>query len=503
MSDSKQTGVGNKSARGSLSSIIKDLPDVVNGRIPPQAPDVEQAVLGAILIDPDAFFKAIDLINDDCFYRPAHKIIMATITQMVERNEAIDLVTVSEELRRRDQLETVGGAAYIAGLTAQISTSANIEYHSRIVLEKYILRRIIGIGSELSTAAFDEEDDAFDLLDKAEQELFKISAERLRKSAVPINDLLHKAINRLQQIQESSDGISGIPTGFVELDRMTGGFQKSDLIIIAARPSMGKTAFAMSIAQNTALKFKKAVLVFSLEMSGVSLIERMLFSTARVDAQRARTGRLNDADWIKVVKAAGELDKAAVYIDDTPGLTVMEIRAKARRLKYEKNIDMIVVDYLQFVHGPKNSASREQEISSISRALKNLAKELDVPVVALAQLSRQVETRSPKRPILSDLRESGAIEQDADVVMFIYRPEYYGDKEVDGGGDVEGAAEIIIGKQRNGATGTVVLQFVKQFAAFENRFIDYGDRPPLPEAHSEAPINPADFGIPPDGPVPF
>ncbi len=473
----------------------------MDGRTPPQAVDVEQAVLGAILIDPDAIFKAVDLIDDSCFYKPAHRLLMATIMKMVEKNEAIDMVTLVQELRRTNELEDAGGAHYISELTTRVTTSANIEYHARIVLEKFILRRVISIAGELASEAFEGEDDAFEILDKAEKELFQISAERLRKSALSISEILTTAIEKLQHIHENAGGVSGVASSFVDLDKMTGGFQPSDLVIIAARPSMGKTAFAMTVAMNAALKAKKSILVFSLEMSSQSLVERLLYSTAKVDAHLARNGRLPHDDWPKISKAAGKLNEASIYIDDTPGLTVMEIRAKARRLKFEKGIDMIIVDYLQFVHGPKNTQSREQEISAISRSLKMLAKELQVPVLALSQLSRAVESRNPKRPMLSDLRESGAIEQDADVVLFIYRPEFYGEKETEDGAPAEGMAEIIIGKQRNGPTGTVILQFNKQYAAFDNRISTggFGAPPPGPDA----PLNPEDFGAPPPGIVPF
>lgn len=476
-------------------------PLLMEGRTPPQAVDVEQAVLGAILIDPDAIFKAVDLIDDSCFYKPSHRLLMATIMKMVEKNEAIDMVTLVEELRRNNMLEEVGGAHYISELTTKVSTSANIEYHARIVLEKFILRRVISISGDLASEAFEGEDDAFEILDKAEKELFQISAERLRKGALSISEILTSAIEKLQHIHENPGGVSGVPSNFVDLDRMTGGFQPTDLVIIAARPSMGKTAFAMTAAINASLKSKKAVLVFSLEMSAQALVERLLYSTAKVDAHLARNGRLPHDDWPKISKAAGKLNDAKIYIDDSPGMSVMEIRAKARRLKFEKGIDMIVVDYLQLVHGPKASQSREQEISAISRSLKMLAKELDVPVLALSQLSRAVESRNPKRPMLSDLRESGAIEQDADVVIFIYRPEFYGEKETEDGAPAEGLAEIIVGKQRNGPTGTVILQFNKMYAAFDNRASSGGSY--SGPAGPEAPLNPEDFGVPPAGVIPF
>ena len=469
-----------------------------SGRTPPQAVDVEQTVLGAILIDPDALNRALDVIDEDCFYKPAHKILMETIIDMSSRNEPIDMVTITQELRRKNQLEASGGAVYISELTSKVSTSANIDYHARIVLEKFILRRVITIAGDLAKNACDGEGDAFDILDQAEQKLFQISSERLRLGAQSIGSIITTTLERLESIHGKSDGVTGVGSGFVDLDKLTSGFQPSDLIILAARPSMGKTSFALTSALKTAIKDKNGVLIFSLEMSARQLVERMLCSEARVDAHQLRTGRLPESEWPKLSRAAGRLSEANILIDDTPGLGVMELRAKSRRLKAEKNIKMIVVDYLQLLHGPKNSQSREQEISAISRSLKALAKELDVPVIALSQLSRAVEARNPKRPMLSDLRESGAIEQDADVVMFIYRPEFYGEKETEDGSPAEGMAEIIVGKHRNGPVGTVVLQFNKQFAAFENRITQSYQ---LHEPVGEMPINPADFGE--GGNVPF
>lgn len=471
-------------------SAQKSAPTFDSGRTPPQAVDVEQAILGAILIDPDAINKSMDVIDENCFYKPSHQILMETFMEMSAKNEPIDMITVTQELKRKGKLEAVGGAVYVSELTSKVSTSANIEYHSRIVLEKYILRTVITVASDLAKDAYDGESDAFDLLDKAEQKLFQVSSERLRLGAQSIGTVITQTLERLESIHGKHDGITGVGSGFVDLDKMTSGFQPSDLIILAARPSMGKTSFALTSALRTAIKDKNGVLIFSLEMSSRQLVERMLCSEARVDAHALRTGRLPENEWPKLSRAAGRLSEANIYIDDTPGLSIMELRAKARRLKMEKNIKMIVVDYLQLVHGPKNAQSREQEISAISRSLKALAKELDVPVMALSQLSRAVEARNPKRPMLSDLRESGAIEQDADVVMFIYRPEFYGEKETEDGQPAEGMAEVIVGKHRNGPIGTAVLQFNKQFASFENRINQIYQ---LNEPVSDE-INPADFG---------
>lgn len=461
------------------------------GRMPPQAVDVEQAVLGAILIDPDALNRSMDVINEDCFYKPAHKILMETILSMNNKNEPIDLITVTQELKRKGLLEKCGGAAYISELTTKISTSANIEYHSRIVLEKYILRTIITVSSDLTRESYDGSSDSFELLDKAEQRLFQLSSERLKVGAQPMSKIISNTFERLQAIHGNHSGVTGVPSGFSDLDRLTSGFQSSDLIILAARPSMGKTAFALSTALMTSIKYKNPVLVFSLEMAARQLVERMLCTEARVDAHLVRTGRLPNDQWAKLSHAAGRLANAEMYIDDSAALNINELRAKSRRLKAEKNIKLIVVDYLQLVHGPKNAQSREQEISAISRSLKALAKELDVPIIALSQLSRAVELRKPQRPMLSDLRESGAIEQDADIVMFIYRPEFYGNKDTEDGEDSTGIAEIIVGKHRNGPVGTIKLNFSKEHASFDNRAMQtyrnesYNSSEPNPDDYRE------------------
>lgn len=443
------------------------------GRIPPQATQVEQSVLGAMLIERDAIPKTIEILPADSFYTSSHNKIYDTVLSLFDRGNPVDLITVTDELKRRGHLEEIGGTYYLTELTAQVATAANVEYHARIIAEKSLLRKMIETMTTVVGRAYDPSADAFELLDEAESEIFKISDSQLRKSASSMSDVLKETLARLESIHGQEEGITGIPSGFSRIDQMTGGWQPSDLIIIAARPSMGKTAFSLSIARNAALHKDNPVGVafFSLEMSAQQLAQRLLTSEARVDSQAARTGRLSDDDWPALARAAGRLSAAPIFIDDSPALSVLELRAKCRRLKAEHDIGLVVVDYLQLMHGSsmnKNS-NREQEIAHISRSLKSLAKELDVPVIALSQLSRAVETRGgDKRPMLSDLRESGSIEQDADVVMFIYRAERYGITVDENGNSTEGLAEILISKQRNGPVGDVTLAFITQHARFEN-----------------------------------
>lgn len=443
------------------------------GRVPPQAVSVEQSVLGAMLIEREAIPRAIEILREDSFYSSKHRQIFGAILSLFERSNPVDLITLTEELKRRGELDDVGGAYYLTELTTAVASAANVEYHARIIAEKALLRNMIETMTVLIGQAYDPGADAFELLDEAEGEVFKISDANLRKPASSMNDILKETLARLESIHGRTGGITGVPSGFTRLDDMTGGWQPSDLIIIAARPSMGKTALSLAIARNAALhpEHPAGVAYFSLEMSAQQLAQRLLTSEARVDAQAARTGRMSDEDWPRLARAAGRLSAAPIYIDDTPGLSILELRAKCRRLKAEHNIGMVIVDYLQLMHGTgsgKNS-NREQEIAQISRSLKGLAKELNVPVIALSQLSRAVETRGgDKRPQLSDLRESGSIEQDADVVGFIYRAERYGITVDENGNSTEGIAEIIIGKQRNGPIGDVQLAFVHQHARFEN-----------------------------------
>lgn len=452
------------------------------GRLPPQAVDVEQSVLGAMLIEREAIPRAVEILAEDAFYNPKHRRIYASMLSLFERGNPVDLITLSEELKRREDLEEVGGAYYLTELTTMVASAANVEYHARIIAEKSLLRKLIETMTGLITRAYDPASDAFDLLDSAESEVFRISDSQLRKTATSMNEVLKETLARLEAIHGQTGGITGVPSGFTRLDEMTGGWQNSDLIIVAARPSMGKTAFALACARNAALHPKRpiGVAIFSLEMSAQQLAQRLLTSEARVDAQAARTGRMRDEDWPQLARAAGRLSMAPIFIDDTPGLSILELRAKCRRLKAEHDIGLVVVDYLQLMHGTTESrnANREQEIAQISRSLKSLAKELNVPVIALSQLSRAVETRGgDKRPQLSDLRESGSIEQDADVVGFLYRAERYGITVDENGNSTEGIAEIIIGKQRNGPIGSLEVAFVHQHARFENLTTYYAEAP--------------------------
>ncbi len=438
------------------------------GRVPPQAVDIEAAVLGAMLLDKEALAKAFEVIDAEAFYRPAHGLIFRAMVGLFERSEPVDLITLAEELRRRGDLEKVGGEYALTELTARVASSANVEYHAHIVLEKSLMRQLIASSSEVIQRAFSETEDALGLLDQAETKIFDISEQRMKKSFVTMGAAVTKTMALLESIHGSHSGVTGVPAGFTDLDNLTGGFQPSDLIIIAGRPSQGKTALVLSLARNASVLHDVPIAFFSLEMSVQQLVMRLMCAEARVDAHKVRTGRLPEDEWRKLSVSVGRLYKAKIFIDDTPSLGILELRAKARRLKAEHNIGLVVVDYLQLMQGPRNAQSREQEISAISRSLKALAKELNIPVIALSQLNRSVEARTDKRPALADLRESGAIEQDADVVLFVHRPEMYG-LEVQGGESSEGLAEIIIGKQRNGPTDTIRLQFVKQYARFENR----------------------------------
>ncbi|MEM9665546.1 MAG: replicative DNA helicase [Bacteroidota bacterium] len=445
------------------------------GRVPPQATDVEQSVLGAMMIEREAISRAIEVLGTkpEVFYDAKHQVIYLAICDLFGRDHPVDLITLTEELKRREALDRAGGPYYLTELTTQVATAANVEHHARIIVEKGLMRRLIETMTQMVGRAYDASADALDLLDEAEKAIFSISESQLRRSSVSLNEVVKATLEHLENIHGQDTGLTGVPSGFGRLDDMTGGFQRSDLIIIAARPSMGKTAFSLSMARNAAMhpESPAGVAIFSLEMSAQQLAQRLLTSEARVDAQSARTGRLHDEDWPRLARAAGRLAEARIFIDDTPGLGILELRAKCRRLKAEHDIGVIIVDYLQLMHGHGGGSNRnrEQEIAQISRSLKALAKELNVPVLALSQLSRAVETRGgDKRPQLSDLRESGSIEQDADVVMFIYRAERYGITVDEHGNSTEGMAEIIIGKQRNGPIGTVALAFVGQYARFEN-----------------------------------
>jgi replicative DNA helicase len=437
-------------------------------RVPPQSLDAEQSVLGGILLDNTAIDRVIELLSSEDFYREAHRKVFRAAVSLSERNEPIDLVTLSEVLRARGELEGVGGATYLAQLADCVPTAANIVNYARIVRDKSILRALISATTEIATRGYEAPDDVTDLLDQAEQRIFAISDREVKPAFVRIENVLTDTIKLIERLYEQKQSVTGVTTGYADLDRITAGFQPSDLIIIAGRPSMGKTAFVLNIAANAAMKADVGVAVFSLEMAKEQLAMRLLCSEARVDLARVRTGHLSDREFPQLAMAAGRLADTPIYIDDTPALSVLELRAKARRLKRDPatKLGLIVVDYLQLMRGSDGKDNREQEISEISRSLKALAKELSVPVVALSQLNRQVENRNPPKPRLADLRESGAIEQDADVIAFIYREEVYVEDT-----DKRGLAEIIVAKQRNGPIGSVELTFLHEFTRFENREI--------------------------------
>ena len=442
--------------------------DPFRDRRPPYAEDAELAVLGAMLIDADAVVRAAEIIDDGMFYREGNRRIFRAMITLAERGDVIDPLTLSNELQRRGELDAAGGKEFIGQLLDAVPTSANVEYHARIVREKSLLRSVIEVSTSLVREAFEGRLSAADLLDEAEHRIFQVSQSRGQEGFTRIKELLWPTMERIEQLQRGGQSITGVPSGFSDLDDMTSGFQPSELVILAARPSMGKTAFVINIAQHAAIEGNIPVAVFSLEMSKESLVTRMLTGEARVDSHRMRKGSLRDEDFVQLARAAGILNSAPIWIDDTPGITLLEIRSKARRLKADANIGMVIVDYLQLISGPSDAENRTQEISFISRSLKALAKELKVPVLALSQLSRAPEQRGDKRPQLSDLRESGAIEQDADLVMFIYRAEVYDGPTDKDGNPTEGRAEIIVGKQRNGPTGTVNLYFHKNYTRFDN-----------------------------------
>jgi replicative DNA helicase len=425
---------------------------------------MEQSVLGAILLENEALVKVLELLNERDFYQEAHRWVFQAMIELFEENVPIDLLTVTERLRKRERLEAIGGAAYLAELVELVPTAANVWHHARVVREKAVLRGLIQTATSIVTDSYEDTDEVDILLDRAEQAIFEISQRKATSGFLHINAILKGSFKRIEQLYERKELVTGVPTGFIEFDRRTAGLQPADLIIIAGRPSMGKTAFSLNIAQHVGIQVGRPVAIFSLEMSKEQLVLRMLCAEARIDSSKLRTGFLSREDWPRLTKAAGTLSEARIYIDDTPAQSSLDIRAKARRLRAElDDLALIVIDYLQLMQGRLRSENRQQEISEITRALKALAKELQVPVVALSQLSRAVEQRKPPRPQLSDLRESGAIEQDADVVALIYRDELY-----DENSDAKGIAEIIIGKQRNGPTGVVRLAFRGEYTRFEN-----------------------------------
>jgi replicative DNA helicase len=431
------------------------------GKVPPQNTEAEQSVLGGILIENEALNKIVEILDSDDFYRESHRKIFKSMIALSEKNEPSDLITLTNELKYQNLLEEIGGASYLTSLIDSVPTAANIEYYAKIVKEKSILRKLIQAATEIVTQSYEDSGDVDGFVDDAERLIFGISEHRVKPSFYPFKDIIKESFKTIEKLYEKKELITGIPSGFKDLDRKTAGFQPSDLIIVAGRPAMGKTAFCLNVAQYAAIEAKIPVAIFSLEMSKEQLALRMLCSEAEVDSQNLRTGFLSESDWPKLTLAAGNLSEAPLFIDDTPAISSLEIRAKARRLKAEYDLGLVIVDYLQLMKG-RRAERREQEISEISRSLKALAKELSVPVIAISQLSRKTEDRPSRRPQLADLRESGAIEQDADVIIFIYREELYKQDTPN-----KGIAEVIIGKQRNGPTGKVDLHFIDKYTAFK------------------------------------
>ncbi|WP_010094663.1 replicative DNA helicase [Ornithinibacillus scapharcae] len=439
-----------------------------NDRTPPHNIEAEQAVIGAIFLEPEAFSTASELLLPGDFYRASHQRIFETMLKLSDRGEPIDLVTVTTDLSNTKQLEEAGGVSYLAQLAESVPTAANIEYYAKIVEEKSVLRRLIRTATDIVTTTFTREDEVEDVLNEAEKSILEVSGRKNSGSFKQIKDVLIDVYDKIEMLHRSNADVTGIPTGYRDLDKMTSGFQRNDLIIIAARPSVGKTAFALNISQNVAVNAGENVAIFSLEMGADQLVQRILCAEGNIDANRLRNGNLEPEDWTKLTMAMGSLSNAGIFIDDTPGIRVSEIRSKCRRLKQEHGLGMIMIDYLQLIQGSgKPGENRQQEVSEISRSLKGLARELNVPLIALSQLSRGVEQRQDKRPMMSDLRESGSIEQDADIVGFLYRDDYY-DKE----SEKQNIIEIILAKQRNGPVGTVELAFVKEY----NKFVDLDHR---------------------------
>ncbi len=497
------------------------------GHLQPQAPELEEAVLGALMIEKDAYSLVSEILRPESFYERRHQLIYAAITALALRQEPVDILTVAQQLRSAGNLEEVGGPFYITQLSGKVASSAHIEYHARIIAQKFLARELISFTSNIQTKAFDETQDVDDLMQEAEGKLFEISQQNMKKDYTQINPVIQEAYEMLQKAAARTDGLSGLESGFTKLDQMTSGWQNSDLIIIAARPAMGKTAFVLSMAKNIAVNSREPVALFSLEMSNVQLVNRMIVNVCEIPGEKIKSGQLAPYEWQQLDYKIRGLYDAPLYVDDTPSLSVFELRTKARRLVREHGVKIIIIDYLQLMNASGMSfGSRQEEVSTISRSLKGLAKELNIPIIALSQLNRGVESREGidgKRPQLSDLRESGAIEQDADMVLFIHRPEYYKIYQDDKGNDLRGMAEIIIAKHRNGAVGDVLLRFRSEFARFQNPDDDMivplpGEQPgvirsklnnngggAVPPPPVEAmPIDNSPFGAPmPDGPLPF
>ena len=450
-----------------------------SGAMPPQAVEVEMAVLGAMLLQPESTVSpAVSLLSEDAFYKEAHRKIYQAITALYEKNEPIDMITVGDELRRREQLDDVGSMMYLAQLTSDVVSTANIETHCRIVLEKALKRQLIETNSGIIHDCYQDSTDAFEVIDEAETQLFKLSERLMKKSYVDLKTVVKPLMNTILLATKERSGVTGVPTGYSMLDNMTGGWQKTDLIVLAARPSMGKTALALSMARNAAIDHEVPTGIFSLEMSKEQLAMRLLCAEARVNMQKVRTGRIKESEYAKLATHVGRLEDAPIYIEDTPGISILELRAKARRMVEERGARLIMVDYMQLMTAPGYKDSREREIATISRSLKGLAKDLEIPIIAISQLNRSVEQRTGGKPMLSDLRESGSIEQDADVVMFVHR-----NREPDAPPEEQNRATIIIGKQRNGETGEVPLAWIGDYARFENL------ETRIPEPHLPPPSN--------------
>ncbi len=444
------------------------------GKLPPQAIEVEEAVLGALMLERDAYVTVADILDTTSFYKEEHRKIFEAIKELSGNEKPVDLLMVTQELKDRDQLDEIGGAAYITQLTRRVASAAHLEFHARIIAQKFIQRELIRVSSEIQAKSYDDTLDVDDLIDFSESSLFQVAERNIKKETVPIKPVLNEAVLLIEKARHKKDGLSGVPSGFLTLDRITSGWQKTDLVIVAARPSMGKTAFVLSMARNMAVEHNCTTAIFSLEMSSIQLVNRLIAAETELDSQKLKSGRLENYEWEHLNRRISSLEKAPIFVDDTPALSIFEFRAKCRRLKMQHNIQIVIVDYLQLMTaGTDNRGSREQEVSTISRSLKAIAKELDIPIIALSQLNRSVESREGRRPQLSDLRESGAIEQDADIVAFIHRPEYYGITEDDSGNSLIGVAEIIIAKHRNGATGDIHLTFKNKLAKFTDMETDY------------------------------
>ncbi|MFN8242198.1 MAG: replicative DNA helicase [Bacteroidales bacterium] len=446
-------------------NIITQLPDL--GKVPPQAIDMEEAVLGAVMLEKEAVITTLDILRPESFYKDAHQKIFRAIGDLSSRDFAVDLYTVTEELRATGLLESVGGPVYLSQLTSKVVSAAHVDFHARIVAQKYIQRELIRVSTEIQTRSFDDTYDITDLLDFSEDAIFQIAEGSIKREVAPINEVIKEAIHEIEEAGKREDALVGIPSGFTKLDRLTSGWQKAELVIVAARPSMGKTAFALTMARNMAIDHGKKIAIFSLEMSSIQLVNRLIISETDLPGDKIKNGRLTEDEWKQLDSRIKKLVAAPIFIDDTPAITITELRAKCRRLMAQHKLDLVIIDYLQLMTGPSNSGSREQEVSNISRSLKSIAKELNVPVIALSQLNRSAELRGGlKKPQLSDLRESGAIEQDADMVVFIHRQDKFGIQTFEDGTSTKGIAEIILAKNRNGPVDDVRVRFREEKAQF-------------------------------------